>query len=821
MSDATVNERLIVHTFGSDSVTPYAQAAQQAAVEAEAARAAAVVAMNGAEGFSDEAAHQRDLAAAAALTAPNVYVDTTAGLAAVAEGETFWAEGVDGSIVLYRDVAGVADPLASMLTTTSLAGVSGADNIGYTAAGIDPYLNTVMAKLRDSTPVAITEFRNDDNSVPGSGGDDSSAMMRAMWEGRRIKIPAGVRIKCNVVTPPSFHIEGETSKLSAIEPFDYSKPAIKVAWDNLYWSYNRTIQDVSISNRAPEEAGYIAKSGIGIAMGRAGPDDFDDVGPYPQYSGGMVLRNVTFRDLHKGFVAGAGNIGVEFYSCNAALCYYGFYFLDNKNIPANGNTGGASGDIMHGGNKYFYGGEIDECKVGVYIHNVTFGFGCVVFYGTIIEFNDIGVYVYSRNGLYPMAFYDVWNEGNGQTMETPRTNINVDQWTGGTRSEVSMLPRTLIVDGDSAKINVFGGMLTDARIAATASRIIAREPHVETLRGHGGGSIDVVGAGTTVELHAPSTIGGLGTQLGVSVYGVPNIARTGNEADTDTGRSFTYSAARTFVAPPRTVALHGGMLGYAIGGFEGISIGYAEPRLLTGFASITTSVARFGRTFPYCAMVSATFPPSGLLIDNGASRTTTLAGWYVFSMDVRSLTGDSVTVRIGDLDTTQIWQASTVGSGWHTFAGLAYLPADCTFFPAFSPAGGAGAVAFYFGAYQARRFNTKQDAENFISSGAYVVDGDDLYLVNGGVTFNNGGVDAYRIAVNPVTSNLDVDAHTLTSQIFNADVNINLLLGREFRIDGQKVIGGRQPAIANAATGTEVTTINSILTAMRAHGLIA
>lgn len=43
----------------------------------------------------------------------------------------------------------------------------------------------------------------------------------------------------------------------------------------------------------------------------------------------------------------------------------------------------------------------------------------------------------------------------------------------------------------------------------------------------------------------------------------------------------------------------------------------------------------------------------------------------------------------------------------------------------------------------------------------------------------------------------------------------------EVRINGTKVIGPRQAAIQNATSGTEIATINAILTRLRAHGLIA
>lgn len=53
-------------------------------------------------------------------------------------------------------------------------------------------------------------------------------------------------------------------------------------------------------------------------------------------------------------------------------------------------------------------------------------------------------------------------------------------------------------------------------------------------------------------------------------------------------------------------------------------------------------------------------------------------------------------------------------------------------------------------------------------------------------------------------------------------VNVVTAFGGDgYYINGTKVVTTRQSAIADATDGTEVTTINSILTALRQHGLIA
>lgn len=56
---------------------------------------------------------------------------------------------------------------------------------------------------------------------------------------------------------------------------------------------------------------------------------------------------------------------------------------------------------------------------------------------------------------------------------------------------------------------------------------------------------------------------------------------------------------------------------------------------------------------------------------------------------------------------------------------------------------------------------------------------------------------------------------------FAASINCLNLNAMGLSVNGNKVVGDRQAAIANATAGTEVATINAILSAMRNHGQIA
>lgn len=64
--------------------------------------------------------------------------------------------------------------------------------------------------------------------------------------------------------------------------------------------------------------------------------------------------------------------------------------------------------------------------------------------------------------------------------------------------------------------------------------------------------------------------------------------------------------------------------------------------------------------------------------------------------------------------------------------------------------------------------------------------------------------------------------HTGSSRWMSFDSSINCLNlnAMGLSINNIKVVGSQQDAIANATSGTEVTTINAILGALRAHGLI-
>lgn len=121
-----------------------------------------------------EAVTAKELAELAALTLPTVFETTADGVAAVGEGETFWAENADGP-ALYRKVSGAASELDVILSRARLNSPIGASEVGKADGGtvedhivyvIDP-LDRIGGGSRKSTLGGIHVF-----PATTPGGDD-------------------------------------------------------------------------------------------------------------------------------------------------------------------------------------------------------------------------------------------------------------------------------------------------------------------------------------------------------------------------------------------------------------------------------------------------------------------------------------------------------------------------------------------------------------------------------------------------------------------------------------------------------------------------
>ena len=94
---------------------------------------------------------------------------------------------------------------------------------------------------------------------------------------------------------------------------------------------------------------------------------------------------------------------------------------------------------------------------------------------------------------------------------------------------------------------------------------------------------------------------------------------------------------------------------------------------------------------------------------------------------------------------------------------------------------------------------------------------DTFTIVDDVLTFSEAppaGTDNVEVVVSITIANVETDASLVSYTPAGTTVEVELTALRA-------VVGQQQGAIANASMGTEVGTINAILTALRAHGLIA
>lgn len=133
------------------------------------------------------------LAEAASLTAPQVYANTAAGLAAVAEGGTFWVK-VGDRLVLYRDIAGVATEIASMSAFAGVFGSTETRDIDTNLAG--------EAVPADIGPVYI--------GVTAVSADGITVDSASNW-------PGGIAFRRNLGTPTSPTVVTSGTQLGYID----------------------------------------------------------------------------------------------------------------------------------------------------------------------------------------------------------------------------------------------------------------------------------------------------------------------------------------------------------------------------------------------------------------------------------------------------------------------------------------------------------------------------------------------------------------------------------------------------------------------------
>jgi hypothetical protein len=515
--------------------------------------------------------------------------------------------------------------------------------------------------------------------------NDTVAFESAFATGKKVLVPAGTCL-VNARVTKEFVIEGAGSFVTFLKPFNPAVAALTYSHGDQAWTYHSEVRNLGFLGTA--------KIGVGFTFGRTNPNDYQ---AGDEYSNGVTFRNVYFKNLQKGVQFPSGNIGSEFYSCGFSGNKYGVYSINNK----------FGGDLMHAGNKYFFGGEMNSNEVGVYVHNTADGFGGFSFDGVIFEGNSINTYFYTTNVMMPVRFKDVWSEANGTLLGGGPTQVTIDAWAGSVRSDLVVDVRAYIFDGTKSSYVWEGGFFSDVNLLATDSRVIARNVRGERDAGTSGKECSVASSSSEIRIETPYTDGGLPRAQRVLTVGAVDMYRTTIDANQSS------SGSRWYRAPHRHSKVSGQ-------GASGLSLTFATQQDTGGgsFNATGTVVADgvlYGSANEYVLPFTGGGQYTRLM--NGR-LTPTVAGWYVFTLDVKVISGEPPNFYVWDRADAILASAIKTEVGtWQTVAGMGYSPGGQTLD---LDIGGTAAVTLRLSAYQIRRFDTKQEAQAFLASGVFV-----------------------------------------------------------------------------------------------------
>jgi hypothetical protein len=561
------------------------------------------------------------------------------------------------------------------------------DEVSFLQAGTGAVQRSVQSKLRDV--VSVKDF----GAVGDGVANDSAAIQAAINTGKRVYIPAGTYL-CNVTIANKSIIEGDGSANTIIKPFNSALAAMTYTSLGDYWSYHSEIKSLWFQ-------GVGTKTGVGFTFGATTQAGFFT---NAQYALNVKFFGCRFTNLEKGVQFPFGNIGSEFYSCGFLENKYGVYTKDNS----------AGGDIMHAGNKYFYAGNFGRNECAFYCSNNTDGFGAVSFTDTIFELNLVAAYFYSNQRAWvPVKFDGVWFEANGQ-MSSGAATVTIDSWSGATRTDQTLTKRTIILDGQGTSYQFNAcGLFTDVYVKGQNTYVFANDCRTEVSSSFGGNACHIDYPATSfIRLNSPYTNGGFHAGDGQITVGAPTQPASNNEISAG-----SLSQYRFFLTQQRSskVASFGPSRAMSSALTSAATTG-------SGSFGLTGSVVSDGRIYASCnEFTRAAFASNEFTqLTSPASSISTSAGWYVFTLDFKRTAGNP-RVSIWDRSTSQFisyFQAPALNK-WYTVAGIGYSPGGQTLYLDFTGGAVTETCTWRVSAYQIHRFDTHEQAQSFLQSGAF------------------------------------------------------------------------------------------------------
>ncbi len=534
----------------------------------------------------------------------------------------------------------------------------------------------------------------------GAKGDgftnDTVAVQNACDVGKNIYFPAGTYI-LNIKINHFAKIFGAGSNFTILKPYHEALPVLILnPGNNSEWKYATVIERLTFEGND--------KTGVGISMSK----ESTAYEIYDELKGNITFRNVDFRNFYRGLQCFFGNIGMDFYSVGLHHNKYGVYFLDNKFTPLNEN--GKPEFPMHAGNKYFYSGEFSNNEVAVYVHNITDGFGGIVFNNVIFEYNHVNTYIYTNNCFIPIAFYSCWNEHSGQ-FQYPGT-INIETWDGITIGNKVIYSHTHIFEGENSFSNFYNCRITDFYINGDNIIVKAIDCYAETNYGVGATSSIVEGDNSFLLLYRPITI-----------FGLPkgdNIITT-DSFDYDRSRpinhDINFSQIRSAIITPRfnkIVNIKNKLISRTL----------ENPEILTGsLPSITGTTVNDSQIFTDSNIFNIPFSGDNQFMRLESSiihLTSNVKGWYVITFDIKINYGEPTLFLWEGYKYQIMMYKPNIKQKWQTILSYAYSQEQpCLEF--YLDISASSNVELLLSAYQVLKFNSSQEAKSYIESKTFAL----------------------------------------------------------------------------------------------------